>query len=105
MKTLPRDAEHDYTRAMAKTRRDLVSQASGTDLTHVGSFSFEPEALPGNLESFSGVAQVPIGFAGPLLVSGEHAQGEFYVPMATTEGTLVASYNRGMRLTREAGAS
>ena len=49
------------------------------------------------------MAQVPIGFAGPMLVNGEAAQGEFYVPMATTEGTLVASYSRGMRLTREAG--
>ena len=44
-----------------------------------------------------------MGFAGPLRVRGEHAEGEFYVPMATTEGTLLASYNRGMRLTREAG--
>src|SRR5207248_224468 len=50
-----------------------------------------------------GVAQVPIGLAGPLLVNGEHAQGEFYVPLATAEGTLVASYNRGMRLLYEAG--
>jgi len=46
---------------------------------------------------------VPLGIAGPLLVNGEHAQGEFYVPMATAEGTLVASYNRGMRLLHEAG--
>ena len=46
---------------------------------------------------------MPIGLAGPLLVNGEHAQGEFYVPMATAEGTLVASYNRGMRLLHEAG--
>ena len=50
-----------------------------------------------------GVAQVPIGLAGPLLVHGEHANGEFYVPLATAEGTLVASYNRGMRLLYEAG--
>ncbi len=46
---------------------------------------------------------MPIGLAGPLLVDGEHANGEFYVPMATAEGTLVASYNRGMKLLREAG--
>ena len=59
--------------------------------------------LPGNVEHFIGVAQVPIGLAGPLLVNGEHAQGEFYVPLATAEGTLVASYNRGMRLLHEAG--
>ena len=55
------------------------------------------------MEHFIGVAQVPIGVAGPLLVDGEHAQGEFYVPLATAEGTLVASYNRGMKLLREAG--
>jgi hydroxymethylglutaryl-CoA reductase (NADPH) len=55
------------------------------------------------VEQFLGVAQVPIGLAGPLLVNGEHAQGEFYVPMATAEGTLVASYNRGMRLLYECG--
>ena len=59
--------------------------------------------LPGNIENFIGVAQVPIGLAGPLLINGEHAHGEFYVPLATTEGTLVASYSRGMRLLTEAG--
>jgi len=46
---------------------------------------------------------VPFGIAGPLLVDGEYAQGEFYVPLATTEGTLVASYNRGMKTLFEAG--
>ena len=60
-------------------------------------------SLRGNIEGFSGAAQVPLGFAGPLLVDGEHARGEFFVPLATSEGTLVASYGRGMRLTREAG--
>jgi hydroxymethylglutaryl-CoA reductase (NADPH) len=88
---------------MARARREAVSAATGVALPHIGSFSFDPAVLPGNTEGFSGVAQVPLGFAGPLLVDGEHARGEFYVPMAATEGTLVASYNRGMRLTREAG--
>jgi hydroxymethylglutaryl-CoA reductase (NADPH) len=50
------------------------------------------------VEQFLGVAQVPIGLAGPLLVNGEHARGEFYVPLATAEGTLVASYNREQQL-------
>ncbi len=76
---------------------------TGTALEHVGAYSFEPAALPGNVEHFTGAAQVPIGLAGPILVDGEHAQGEFYVPLATTEGTLVASYNRGMKLVRLAG--
>jgi hydroxymethylglutaryl-CoA reductase (NADPH) len=69
----------------------------------VTSYSFDPDVLSGNVEQFLGVAQVPIGLAGPLLVNGEHAQGEFYVPLATAEGTLVASYNRGMRLLYESG--
>lgn len=103
MNRLPRDPDNDYTREIAASRRQVVCQAANAALTHVGSFSFDPTTLPGHLEGFVGVAQVPLGFAGPLLVDGEHAQGEFYVPLATTEGTLVASYNRGMRLTREAG--
>ena len=61
------------------------------------------QTLPGNIENFTGVAQVPIGVAGPLRINGEHAQGEFYIPLATTEGTLIASYNRGMRLLTECG--
>jgi hydroxymethylglutaryl-CoA reductase (NADPH) len=100
---VPRNRENDYTREAAAQRREFVGERTGADLRHVGGFTFDPAAVAGNIESFVGVAQVPIGVAGPLLVDGEHAQGEFYVPMATAEGTLVASYNRGMRLLHEAG--
>lgn len=103
MKKLPRDKDNDYTVVMAAARREVVTEETNAALTHTGQFSFDPAVLPGNIESFAGVAQIPMGFAGPLWVNGEQAQGEFYVPMATTEGTLLASYNRGMRLTREAG--
>ncbi|MBU2510675.1 hydroxymethylglutaryl-CoA reductase [bacterium] len=102
-KKLPRDKNNDYTHEMAKRRRQFAEEAAGVKLEHVGKYSFDPEILPGNIENFSGVAQVPIGLAGPLLVNGEYAQGEFFVPLATTEGTLVGSYNRGMKLTRLAG--
>ena len=100
---VPRDSANDYTAAMAQRRRDFVREHTGTELVHVGRFSFDPATLPGNIENFLGVAQVPIGLAGPLHILGEHAQGECYVPLATTEGTLVASYNRGMRLLNECG--
>jgi hydroxymethylglutaryl-CoA reductase (NADPH) len=100
---VPRDRENDYTREAAQERREFVQENCDTSLEHVSSYSFDPEVLTGNVEQFIGVAQVPIGLAGPLLVNGEHAQGEFYVPLATAEGTLVASYNRGMRLLYEAG--
>jgi hydroxymethylglutaryl-CoA reductase (NADPH) len=100
---IPRDPENDYTREAAAARCDFAEEVTGARLEHVASYSFDPSALQGNVENFTGVAQVPLGLAGPLLVNGEHAQGEFYVPLATAEGTLVASYNRGMRLLYEAG--
>jgi hydroxymethylglutaryl-CoA reductase (NADPH) len=100
---VPRDREDDYTRDAAERRREFARERTGASLEHVSSYSFDPATLTGNVEQFVGVAQVPIGLAGPLLVNGEHAQGEFYVPLATAEGTLVASYNRGMRLLHEAG--
>jgi hydroxymethylglutaryl-CoA reductase (NADPH) len=100
---VPRDREDDYTRDAQQRRAEFVKEQTGVELEHVTNYSFDPSALSGNVEQFLGVAQVPIGLAGPLLVNGEHAQGEFYVPMATAEGTLVASYNRGMRLLYESG--
>jgi hydroxymethylglutaryl-CoA reductase (NADPH) len=100
---VPRDRERDYTEELAATRRTFAEQQAGTSLHHVGHYSLDPGTLPGNIENFVGVAQVPIGLAGPLRINGEHAQGDFFVPLATTEGTLVASYNRGMRLLTESG--
>jgi hydroxymethylglutaryl-CoA reductase (NADPH) len=100
---VPRDREDDYTHEAAAARRAFAKERTGADLEHVAHYSFDPKLAGGNVEHFTGVAQVPLGLAGPLLVNGEHAQGEFYVPMATAEGTLVASYNRGMRLLHEAG--
>jgi len=102
-KRIPRDRENDYTQEAARARRAFVREQTGVEVEHVSRYSFDPSILPGNIEHFTGVAQVPIGIAGPLLVDGEHARGEFYVPLATTEGTLVASYNRGMKTLRETG--
>src|SRR5436305_5258009 len=100
---VPRDREDDYTREAVRRRAEFLRERTGVHLEHVTSYSFDPAIATGNVEQLLGAAQVPIGLAGPLLVNGEHAQGEFYVPMATAEGTLVASYNRGMRLVHEAG--
>jgi hydroxymethylglutaryl-CoA reductase (NADPH) len=100
---VPRDRDNDYTPEAAAMRRDFLRERTGVELEHLAQFSFDPGVMPGNIEHFIGVAQVPIGIAGPLLVHGEHAQGEFYVPLATAEGTLVASYNRGMKLLYAAG--
>jgi hydroxymethylglutaryl-CoA reductase (NADPH) len=103
MKKLPYQKENDYTPEMATKRREFIKEVTGADMKHVGSFSFDTDVLPGNIENFIGVAQIPMGVAGPIKINGEHAQGDFFIPLATSEGTLVASYNRGMKLLTEAG--
>ena len=100
---IPRDKGNDYTHQAARARREFAKEQTRVELNHLGQFSFDPSSLPGNIENFTGAAQVPVGLAGPLRVNGEFAQGDFFVPLATTEGTLVASYNRGMKLLRESG--
>ncbi len=100
---IPRSRENDYTPEAAAGRREFLHERTGVELEHTAECSFDPDIAQGNIENFIGVAQVPLGVAGPVLVNGEHAKGDFYVPLATAEGTLVASYNRGMRLLREAG--
>src|SRR3954468_15242468 len=101
--TIPRDRDDDYTAEAVRARLEFARERSGASLDHVSRYTFDPSTASGNVENLIGAAQVPIGLAGPLLVNGEHAHGDFYVPMATAEGTLVASYNRGMRLLHEAG--
>ena len=101
---LPRLKDQGYDRERVAQRRAWVEAKTGAKLAHIGSHSYDPEMLRGNIENPVGVAQVPLGVAGPVLVHGRHAQGLFYVPMATTEGALIRSYERGMvALTRAGG--
>ena len=94
---IPRDKDDDYSDDIIDERREFVEEYSGADLDHTSRYSFDPHTTKGNVENFTGVAQIPLGFAGPLTVNGEHAQDDFLVPLATSEGTLVASYNRGIK--------
>jgi hydroxymethylglutaryl-CoA reductase (NADPH) len=100
---VPRSKDNDYTAEQAAERRDFATSKTGASLDTVASYSIDPELTRGNIENFIGAVQMPLGLAGPLRVAGEHAKGDFYVPLATTEGTLVASYSRGMRVISECG--
>jgi hydroxymethylglutaryl-CoA reductase (NADPH) len=100
---IPRSKDNDYSEAMATERRDFIERQTGASLKHIGHYNQSEDQLAGNIENFFGVAQMPLGLAGPMRVNGEHAQGDFYVPMATTEGTLVASYSRGMKVLNACG--
>lgn len=95
---IPRDREDDFNKNIIRQRQLFFEKMANKKINHIGHYSVEPSTLAGNIENYIGVAQVPMGLAGPIKVNGEHAIGEFMIPMATTEGSLVASYNRGMKL-------
>ncbi|MEI6591686.1 MAG: hydroxymethylglutaryl-CoA reductase [Holophagaceae bacterium] len=101
--SLPCAKDDNYSPAIVAARRAYVEKTTGAKLTHTSQQSFDPAITQGNIENFTGVVQVPLGFAGPLRINGEHAKGEFLIPLATTEGTLVASYNRGMKVLNLSG--
>jgi hydroxymethylglutaryl-CoA reductase (NADPH) len=101
--TVPYSKQDDHAPEIIEERQRFVASFSGFQLQHVDKYSFDPETTRGNIENFTGVAQVPVGLAGPLRVNGEHAEGEFLSPLATTEGTLVASYNRGIKAVNRSG--
>jgi len=103
---IPRFTDLGYSEEALAARRRWMEERTGASLAQVGAFGFPAEEMRGNVENPIGAAQVPLGVAGPLLVRGEHADGLFFVPMATTEGALVRSYERGaMAITRSGGAS
>jgi hydroxymethylglutaryl-CoA reductase (NADPH) len=92
----------------AHERRVAFLEAMGRHVPHLTGKAPppDPEELRGHIENFVGMTQIPTGLVGPLRVNGLHAHGDFYVPLATSEGALVASYDRGARLiTRSGGAA
>lgn len=95
---IPRDNADDYSANAIEQRQRFLEEYTQTKPNHIYQYSFDPQKTKGNIEHLTGVAQVPIGLAGPITINGEHAKGDFLIPLATTEGTLVASYNRGIKL-------
>ncbi len=94
----------DYDEEAVSARHAWASETSAADLGALWQGG-ETNSYRGNIENLFGFIRLPVGMAGPLLLCGTHAKGEFLVPLATTEGTLVASYNRGMRAIRECGGA
>ena len=86
----------------AKERRKALEKELSVDLKNIGSFSFDESIVSAkNCENMIGAVQVPIGIAGPLRIKSR----DYYIPLATTEGALVASINRGCKAITESGGA
>jgi len=103
IRLVPRFEGQGYRAEDVVARRQWVEETTGTRLEHVAASTLDPETLRGNIENPIGSVQMPLGIAGPLKVIGEHLDEIVYVPLATTEGALVRSYERGMVCTTRSG--
>jgi len=95
-------ADHD---TAAAARRRLLERETGADLSTTGDYAFDVAEADANVENAVGATQIPVGVAGPVPVDGGAADGEYWLPLATTEGALVASVNRGLSTLRAAGGT
>lgn len=89
-----------------KLRRLAIQEFAKLEFEHIQNFSFDVEvASKKNIENMIGAVQIPLGIAGLLKVNGEYANSEYYIPLATTEGALVASVNRGCSVITKSGGA
>ncbi len=87
-------------------RREYIEEEMGSDLSPLASYSIPIDRVVSrNCENMIGCVQVPVGVAGPVPVKGEYADRTIWLPLATTEGALVASVNRGCSAITKAGGT
>jgi hydroxymethylglutaryl-CoA reductase (NADPH) len=96
-------ATHTEPEVIAKRWALLPHAASGHDAIADDATLEQHSLFARNIENFVGTVKLPVGLAGPLRVNGIAAQGDYYVPLATTEAALVASYHRGASVVTLAG--
>lgn len=91
--------------ALQERRRRLA--AAGYEIGQISGSGteIEPEKLAGSIEGFLGFSRVPLGVAGPIRIVGSAANGEFFVPFATSEGTLVASFQHAFNVMNRSGGA
>ncbi|QCC50484.1 hydroxymethylglutaryl-CoA reductase (NADPH) [Halapricum salinum] len=95
--------DHADAATAAAARRHLLAEEVGADLDTIADYAFDAAVADANVENMIGATQIPLAIAGPLPIDGECTSDAVYLPLATTEGALVASVNRGAAAIRDAG--
>ena len=88
----------DYENEKIAEKIQLLNESLQLNLKFIQPSAYDSKAYRGNIENPIGVSHIPIGLIGPLAIQGNNARGKFYVPMATTEGALISTYDLGARL-------
>ncbi len=97
--------EEQWTEEARRERLELLRRSTRATLAQLATSIDDPQQFRGQIENFVGVVRVPVGVAGPLRVRGTAAEGTYYVPLATTEGTLVLAVTRGAEAISAAGGA
>ncbi|NHB91208.1 hydroxymethylglutaryl-CoA reductase [Photorhabdus cinerea] len=95
---IPRDRHDDYSQSSVSRRLSWLSETTGQSYPYIAGKTIGPELAKGTCENMIGYVGIPLGIAGPFLINGISAKGTFTIPLATTEGALIASFSRGMNL-------
>lgn len=100
---IPRNPSNDYSSEQVENRLEWIEGLTGKKFPFLRGRAYDPSSVIGTCENYIGTVGIPVGLAGPVQINGVHANGTYVVPLATTEGTLVASFSRGMRIITESG--
>ncbi|MDH5533629.1 MAG: hydroxymethylglutaryl-CoA reductase [Candidatus Pacebacteria bacterium] len=88
-----------------KQRQKIVTDFCG-DLPYLFDTKNLPETVgQKNCENWVGGVTIPVGVAGPIQINFKNKKSQYYLPLATTEGALVASVSRGAKVISTAGGT
>ena len=90
---------------MVVRQQRLRDEGYGIEQIAGRGLEIEPDHLAGSIEGFIGFARVPLGVAGPVRICGTAATGDFFIPLATSEGTLVASFQHAFNVMNRCGGA
>lgn len=90
-----------YSAADVEARRQWLAEKTGHQIPQFA--ADDPQDLQGLCENQVGSIGIPLSVAGPLRIQGQYAQGEYYIPLCTLEGTLALSMTRGLLATYMSG--